>query len=77
MTRENEYEVPGVSDIPPRAIVQAQNNRKVELVKQIIESASAPNIDFKPIYIPERYTESLMQGKELPIEYFSLFFSPD
>ena len=74
MTRKNEYEVAGVSDIPPRAIAQAQKYIKPKSVKEITESASAPDISFNPIFIPERSTKSLVQSLQLPIEYFSLFF---
>ena len=77
MTRVNEYETPGVSDSLPKAVKPLANSRKNPSTKQVLAKIPTPDDHFQPLQIPNKVTQSKVEGKTLSIEYFQLFLGPE
>jgi len=77
MTRQNEFETPGVSDALPKAVKPLAKRAKKPSTNEILAKIPAPDEQFQPLHIPEKPTQSKTKGLTTPIEYFQLFMSPE
>jgi hypothetical protein len=73
-----ESEIPSVPDVPPKAVTDyKRKSKKKPSAEELIDNVYAPSPKYRPLVIPERPTQSLVTNKKTPIEYFSIFFTPD
>ena len=74
-----ESEIASVPDNVSKEVVNLQKGKKKQKqsASDIIANVPPPDPSFHPIHIPERQTRSLVTNKRSPIEYFSIFFTPD
>lgn len=69
-------EIPGVSDSLPKEIAQAQKGAFKLTLDQKLKNIPDAEDGFSAMRIAERTTKALVKLGS-PIEYFSIFFSPD